>query len=131
MDTGHDGARLRVALDEARRLVDYTGREVTTSAPGPVAAHAVVEGVHHLASALAGLVNALIERVPAAVAGSGRDEHAANEVVADLRAMHGCLTTGVLLLEPTLDDLHGLVRQRADGEPDGAATAVPDAPFPD
>lgn len=122
MDTDHRSDRVEHALAHAREQVERTHRALDGTLD-PRLAYAAVEGVHHLASAVAGLVGALMEQVPAMAAEYDTDPASARELVADLRAMHGCLTTGVLLLDPALEDLRGLATNTTEG-----TTMRPDAP---
>jgi hypothetical protein len=111
-------APVEPALVEARRLLERVQHALTADRPAPHLVHGVVEGTHQLTTALSDLVTTLIDRAPTALAATdGADGHLAKELVADLRAMNGCLTTGALLLAPALDDLRGLTRP-------GRATAM-------
>jgi hypothetical protein len=52
----------------------------------------------------------VIRQAPATLHQHDRhDGHLLRELLADLQAMHGCLTTGPLLLAPARDDLHALM----------------------
>lgn len=80
-----------------------------------------MEGIHDLTGALATLVATVMEQVPQGL----NDDAVAKEVVADLRAMHGCLTTSTLLLAPALDDLRGLTAPEAAVVPRQQLRAMP------
>jgi hypothetical protein len=58
-------------------------------------------------TALADLVATVMRQAPAAL--NSTHERVLHELLADLRATHGCLTTGPLLLAPARDDLQHLV----------------------
>ncbi|WP_199434480.1 hypothetical protein [Qaidamihabitans albus] len=117
MSTRNDGMSLRDKLAGAEHLVERAEQEITSGLTGTAALHAAVAGVHHVASALADLVGTLIERVPSAVPAADGQADATREVVADLRAAHGCLTTGLRLLDPALEDLRGISVPRASAGP--------------
>lgn len=109
--TGSDLARaagaLRERLDQAHEHLAAADRVLAARVPGPIELHAAVDGAIALSTALASLVTTVMRQAPAAL-----DHHsgpALNELLADLRAMHGCLTTGTVLLAPGRDDLHHLV----------------------
>ncbi|WP_158895541.1 hypothetical protein [Amycolatopsis anabasis] len=104
-----------VPVAETRHLLDHARDAVATATPGLNGLHTAVEGTHKVAAALAALVATVIDAAPAALtARDGDDGHLARELVADLRATHGCLTTACLLIGPALDDLRGLARPTAD-----------------
>jgi hypothetical protein len=105
----HDGAVLisgwvNGALTEARRLLADTETALRVGTPDADDVSAVVTGTHDLTTTLAGLVQALMDHMPTLATTHGQD--VSSEILADLRALHGCLTTGALLLAPALDDLH-------------------------
>lgn len=96
-------------LESARRSLDRAHEALADQSLSPASAHTTVTAVHQLTNAMAGVVNLLQEQLPAAVVASeAQTERAANELRADLRSLHGCLTTGMRLLEPALTDLRGL-----------------------
>jgi hypothetical protein len=74
--------------------------------------YAAVTGAHQVTTTLAGLVQSVMDHAPTTLRRhSGTNGENANggeemskEVVADLRALHGCLTTGALLLEVAGED---------------------------
>ena len=111
-------------LVQARAEVEHVHRELADQVRDPRAMHTAVDGVHRLTSAVAGLVSALMEQLPTVAAtGNGYHPGATGEVLADLRALHGCLNTGAVLLEPVLDDLRGLAAPAApSGNRKGATT---------
>ncbi|WP_020496935.1 hypothetical protein [Sciscionella marina] len=94
-------------LEYARDHLTAAGRCLTTQAPGLAELHASVDGAMQVTTALADLVATLIHQAPAAL--GHRSDLVLNEFLADLRAMHGCLSTGPLLLAPARDDLHHLL----------------------
>jgi len=65
-----------------------------------------VEDIHRLTTMLADLVDLLTEHAPRAFDGDG--DHIRDELVRDLNATHGCLTTAGLLIAPAVDDLREL-----------------------
>nr|WP_042186573.1 hypothetical protein [Kibdelosporangium sp. MJ126-NF4]CEL17373.1 hypothetical protein [Kibdelosporangium sp. MJ126-NF4]CTQ91400.1 hypothetical protein [Kibdelosporangium sp. MJ126-NF4] len=100
----HGATRVNGALTDARRLLADTEAALRDRTLDAGAVSAAVSGTHEVISALTGLVQALMDHTPALVDRHGPD--ISTEVLADLRALHGCLTTGALLLAPTLEDLH-------------------------
>lgn len=78
--------------------------------------HAAVEGVHRITGALSELVDTLTDIAPGAF---GRNGHRdiGDELLRDLRAARGCLTTTSLLVAPAVDDLHQLASGRAATKP--------------
>ncbi|HEX5116027.1 MAG TPA: hypothetical protein VFW65_12585 [Pseudonocardiaceae bacterium] len=109
---------VRAQLDQAHEHLAAADRVLTARVPDPVALHAAVDGAIRLANALAGLVTTVMRQAPAGLdhradpdaAGTGAQTGPIlHELLADLRAMHGCLTTGPLLLAPARDDLHRLI----------------------
>lgn len=117
---------VRAQLDHAREHLAAADRVLTARVPDPVALHAAVDGAIRLANALAGLVTTVMRQAPAGLdhrAGHSASPDAAgtgahtgsilDELLADLRAMHGCLTTGPLLLAPARDDLYRLITNQA------------------
>lgn len=92
-------------LERARQHVERLSETLEHTVDDARAAHATVAGVYDVVDALAGLVGVLMERVPAVVPVGEDSYEVSREAVADLRALHGCLTTGALLLEPALEDL--------------------------
>ncbi|MCO1574589.1 hypothetical protein M8C13_02305 [Crossiella sp. SN42] len=101
----HDGAaRVTGALAEARRQLTEAETALRAGTPDAGEVSAVVTGAHEVTSALASLVEAAMEHTPVLAGTHGAE--VSTEVLADLRAVHRCLTTGTLLLAPALDDLH-------------------------
>ncbi|MFJ8819739.1 hypothetical protein [Amycolatopsis thermoflava] len=123
-DTRHDGAapidaartevarvggtRIDGALADARRRLADTATALRTGFPGAAEVSAVITGTHEVTTTLADLVQTLMDRTPALAERHG--PQVSNEIHADLRALHGCLTTGALLLAPALDGLAGTNR---------------------
>jgi hypothetical protein len=98
-----------VALDTVRRghqILERVERRLGSGTPGMGELHAAVEGTMELTTTLAELVATMIRQVPATFGGA--DDPVAKDLVADLRAAHGCLTTGALLLAPAREDLQRL-----------------------
>lgn len=117
---------VRAELDHAQQCVELARQGLAAQPTAAVTLHAAVDGVHRVAGALAGLVGALMDQLPAGI--DGDSEHAraaAREVVADLHALHGCLTAGTLLLEPALEDLRGLTGAAGSARGRAAETADP------
>ena len=107
--TKHDGAaQVNGALTDVRRLLADTEAALRNGTPDAREVTAVVTGTHEVTTALAGLVQAVMDHTPALVDRHGPE--VSTEVLADLRALHGCLSTGALLLAPALDDLRVTVR---------------------
>jgi hypothetical protein len=101
----HDGAaKVNGALTKARRLLADTGAALRAGTPDADAISAAVTGAHDVTVTLAGFLQVVMDHAPALGNTHGHD--VSREVLADLRAVHGCLTTGALLLAPALDDLH-------------------------
>ena len=107
IDTVHE------RLDQARDQLAAAERSLNARAPGPAELHAAVDGAMRVCTALADLVATVMRQAPVTL------DHSSgpilNELLADLRAMHGCLTTGPLLLAPARDDLHHLVTNQHAG----------------
>ncbi|RJQ85492.1 hypothetical protein [Amycolatopsis panacis] len=104
----HDGATsanggLITTLGDARRLLAHTVTALRTDAPDAVDIAAAIIGTHEVTTALADLVTAVMDHTTTLT--DRHDPETSTEVLADLRALHGCLTTGALLLAPALDDL--------------------------
>ena len=110
-------------LEQARHHVTAAERFVTARAPRLAELHAAVDGAIHVNTALAELIATVMRQAPATL--DHTHQAVLHEVLADLRAMHGCLTTGPLLLAPARDALHLLVTNRQ------AGPAMLDAPAPD
>ncbi len=90
-------------LDDARRLLADAVTALHTGTPDVGDVAAVIIGTHEVTIALGALVAAVMDHTTILT-----DRHGSGistEVLADLRALHGCLTTGALLLAPALDDL--------------------------
>lgn len=106
---------VRERLDQALEQLAAAERVLTARVPDPAALYAAVDGAIRLADALAYLVTTVIRQAPAGLDPGTDPDSGANtcpvldELLADLRAMHGCLMTGPLLLAPARDDLHRLV----------------------
>ncbi|MFC4000928.1 hypothetical protein ACFS2C_28155 [Prauserella oleivorans] len=92
---------VRAELDHAQQCVELARQGLAAQPTAAVTLHAAVDGVHRVAGALA------------------------REVVADLHALHGCLTAGTLLLEPALEDLRGLTGAAGSARGRAAETADP------
>lgn len=76
----HTSDGVGYALAQACAQVERTRRAVESGALDPRRAHAAVEGVHHLTSAVAGLVGALMEQVSTMATGR-EDEQASVRVI--------------------------------------------------
>jgi hypothetical protein len=101
-----DGARedaLNGALDGAQSLLADALTTLHTRAPDAEELSAAVSGTHRVITTLADVVEAVLEHAPTIAEGHGAD--VGKELAADLRALHGRLTSGALLLAPALDDL--------------------------
>jgi hypothetical protein len=116
----HDAVHVGVCerLDQACEHLVAADRVLTTREPDPAVLHAAVDGAIRLANALADLVTIVMRQAPAGLdpsAGPGDGANIApvlDALLADLRARHGCLTTGPLLA-PARDDLHRLITHPA------------------
>ncbi|GAB3377847.1 MULTISPECIES: hypothetical protein [Amycolatopsis] len=100
-----DGSRIGGALADARRRLADAATALRTGSPGAAEVSAVITGTHEIATTLADLVQTLMDHT--ATLAKQHGPQVSNEIHADLRALHGCLTTGALLLAPALDDLAG------------------------
>lgn len=78
-------------LAEASALVEGAQHQLMIGDSPQV--HATINGVHQIASALANLISTLIASVD-------HQSEPDTELAADLRAMRGCLTTGLQVLTP-------------------------------
>ena len=100
-------------LDQASEYLAAAERLLTERAPGPAELHTAVDGAMRVSTALADLVATMIRQAPATLDRSGGP--VLKELLADLRAVHGCLTTGPLLLAPAREDLHHLLTNHEAG----------------
>jgi hypothetical protein len=91
------------ALGDARRLLAGAVTALHTDTPDVSSLAAVITGTHEVTTTLADLVAAVMDHTPTLADRHGPES--TTEVLADLRALHGCLTTGALVLAPALDDL--------------------------
>lgn len=123
IDTVHE------RLEQAHDHLAAAERCLATRTPGPVELHAAVDGVMRISTALADLVATVMRQAPATL--DHRSDPVLTELVADLRAMHGCLTTGPLLLAPARDDLHQLLAHRHTTTQHGGPAMFDDAPAHD
>ncbi|GAA3892645.1 hypothetical protein GCM10022243_67010 [Saccharothrix violaceirubra] len=90
-------------LADARRLLADAATALHTATPDARDVAAVITETRAVTTTLAGVVAAVMDHTTILA-----DRHAPEirtEILADLRALHGCLTTGALLLAPALDDL--------------------------
>jgi hypothetical protein len=98
---------VRECLDQAHEHVAAAQRDLPARVPDPAELHAAIDGALRISTALADLVAAVMRQAPASLDhSSGPMLH---ELLADLHAIHGCLTTGAVLLAPGRDDLRHLV----------------------
>jgi hypothetical protein len=118
--TGINGIEL--LLGQAHDDLTAAERSLTARAPSLAELHAAVDGTIRVSTVLADLVATVMRQAPAVL--DHTHQAVLNEVLADLRAVHGCLTTGPLLLAPARDALRLLGAHRH------AGTAVPGAPAP-
>lgn len=120
-EPGGAKSALREQLDQAVDNLAAAEYVLTARAPRPADLHAAVEGAMRLSNALAGLLTAVIRQAPASL------DHSAgpilDELLADLRGMHGCLITGPLLLAPACEDLDRLIANPATDPEGGPAMA--------
>jgi hypothetical protein len=122
IDTVADIDGIDRRLDQARDAVTAAASALGARVPSLAELHAAAEGAIQVSTALADLVATMMRQAPGAL--DRAHQGALNEVLADLRAVHGCLTTGPLLLAPARDALHLLGAHRHAGTP------VPDAHGP-
>lgn len=101
IDTVHE------RLEQAHDQLTAAAACLATRTPAPAELHAAVDGAMRISTALADLVTTMMHQAPAAL--DDTSGPVLTELLADLRAMHGCLTTGPLLLAPARDDLHQLL----------------------
>lgn len=113
---------VRRHLDQARDHLAGAGRELTTRPPDLPDLHAAVDGVMQVTTAVAELVDTVLRAAPTVLE---HDPVALKELLADLHAAHGCLTTAPLLLAPGRDDLHDLVFDSLASDLDGQPRDVP------
>ncbi|HEU5472356.1 MAG TPA: hypothetical protein VFV67_17020 [Actinophytocola sp.] len=96
-------AALTDALDAAQSLLADALTTLHTGTPDADELSEAVCGTHRVITTLADVVEAVLEHAPTIAEGHGPD--VGKELAADLRALHGRLTSGALLLAPALDDL--------------------------
>ncbi|MFD4254869.1 hypothetical protein [Amycolatopsis thermoflava] len=94
---------LRDRLQQARDQLTAAEETLTISTPTPADLHTAVDGTMQISAALAALVQTVMRQAPTAL--DHTNEALLHELLADLRAMHGCLITGHKLLAPAHDDL--------------------------
>lgn len=124
--TGTGADRVHERLAQASGQVAAAQRLLRAQTPpGPAQLHAMVHGTVGVTNALADLVAAAMRQVRAALDHS-RDP-ILHELLADLRATHGCLTTGQLLLAPAIDDLYQLAASQSSAHPNGGPVMPEDA----
>ncbi|OLT00593.1 hypothetical protein BJF90_34765 [Pseudonocardia sp. CNS-004] len=121
-DTVTDVDGIEQCLDQARDAVTAAASTLGARVPSLTELHAAAEGAIQVSTALADLVAIMMRQAPGVL--DRAHQGVLNEVLADLRAVHGCLTTGPLLLAPARDALHLLGAHRH------AGTTVPDAHNP-
>lgn len=98
------------ALGDARRQVETCCREFTD--PDVATLRDAVEGVQRLTGVLGELVDRIRDHAPFAF--DDENQHIGEELVRDLHATRGCLTTAGLLVAPALDDLRELTGSTAE-----------------
>ncbi|MFI5615673.1 hypothetical protein [Amycolatopsis sp. NPDC051903] len=112
-------------LDQAHRKPAAAERFLFARAPGPDELHATVDGAIRISTALADLVATVMRQ-----ASTTLDHNSSGSILgdlrADVRAMHGCLTTGPLQPAPARDDLGHLV-----AHPNPEQAMLEDAPAHD
>jgi hypothetical protein len=101
------GATVSGQLEHARDQVTEAEQMLTERAPELGELHAAVDGAMQVTTALADLVATVMRQAPAAL--NPTHAQVLQELLADLRATHGRLTTAPLLLAPARDDLHHLI----------------------
>lgn len=127
---GHGPVTVHERLDQASDNLAAAQGVLTTQAPEPAELYGAVDGAIRLANSLAELVTTVMRQAPATLDHDPSAGPIISELLADLRAMHGCLTTGALLLAPARDDLHRLVTDPATGQKTGLALAGDPVPAP-
>lgn len=107
--TGNGIAPVNGQLEQARHHLTAATQRLTSRTPALGELSAAVDGAMQVTHTLAELVSTVLRQAPAIL--EGTHQRVLDELQADLRAMHGCLTTGPLLLAPARDDLHQLLTQ--------------------
>ncbi|KMS91491.1 hypothetical protein [Prauserella rugosa] len=93
-------------LNQAHAELVSADQQLATTSPRVAELDVAVRGAVATSTALADLVTTLIRQAPRTLGHT--HPQTLDELLADLRAMHGCLITGTLLLAPACDDLHQL-----------------------
>lgn len=119
MSTPLASASPRDSLEAATRLIKDVSGDIAGRATDAALFGEALTGVHRVVGTLTELVRAMMDRAPGAFDGDGY-RIIGDELVRDLRAMHGCLTTAGLLVEPAVNDLRALAPAQPDA-PDGEA----------
>jgi hypothetical protein len=101
------GATVSGQLKHSRDQVTEAEHILTERPPKLAELHAAVDGAMQVTTALADLVATVIRQAPAAL--NPTHAQVLQELLADLHATHGRLTTAPLLLAPARDDLHHLI----------------------
>jgi hypothetical protein len=114
MPLGRRAGALHGWLTYARAELDHTTHVLGGQAPDPAELHTAIDGVLNVTTTLAELVETLIRQTPASLTGH-TEARLPEELQADLRALHGCLTTGSLLVTASRDELAELGDR--DGQP--------------
>ncbi|WP_199430509.1 hypothetical protein [Qaidamihabitans albus] len=112
------------AIEEAERGIARVQRALDAHDGDLRALREAISGTLRLTRSLAATVDRIGLYAPSTVP----DPAIVGDVVADLRALHGCLTTGAALVDPAVEDVRGLVEgMDRDG---GPVPTVPTARTP-
>lgn len=110
-----DQQRARGAVDDAHHAMDQVHKALHSRPMRPGELREAVAATVAVVEALSTVVGHLMLHAPVALAGH---DGMVGEVVADLRALRGCLITGARLAEPALDGLRALPAPDAGGPAD-------------
>lgn len=124
-EPGRGPGTVRERLDQAGDNLAAAERVLTARVPDPSEIYGAVDGAIRLANSLAELVTIVMRQAPASLHHGPSTGPVLDELLADLRAMHGCLTSGALLLAPAREDLHLLVAHPATGMAGDPVSAAP------
>ncbi|PRX48193.1 hypothetical protein B0I33_1047 [Prauserella shujinwangii] len=107
------------AVAEAERALARLQRELDSQDGDVAALREGIGGTVRLTRALAATVDRLALYAPTTMA----DAEVVPDVVADLRSLRGCLTTGAALVDPALEDVN-VLSERPQARPEQPARAA-------
>lgn len=102
-------------MQDACQHIQHTTRNLTHSTD-LTQLQAAVESVHRITGALTELVDVLTDRARVTFRSNDHSD-VGNELLHDLRAARGCLTTAGLLIAPAVDDFHQLAKEAVPAAP--------------